>query len=77
MFMGILRFAAGCIGLQDKQARLPQKLEHDPELAAPAAVAAAALAFNQGNPAGAILDLVQLAISRAIAKERSKLDFTA
>ena len=69
--------AVGCIGLQDRQSRLPQRLEMDPEFATPAAVAAAALAFNEGNPAGAVLDLVQLAITRATAKERSRFDFTA
>lgn len=62
----------GCLGLQEKQSCLPSRLELDPEFASPAAVAAAALAINNGNPAGAIVDLVHLAILRASAKEASK-----
>lgn len=60
---------AGCIGLQEKQPRLPPRLELDPALASTAAIAAAALAFNNGNPAEALLDLVHMAICRAATKE--------
>lgn len=56
--------------MQEKQPRLPPKLELDSNFAATAAVAAAALAFNNGNSAAALLDLVQLAILRASTKEK-------
>lgn len=56
--------------MEDKQPCLPPRLELEPEFASTAAVAAAALAFNQGNPAAAVLDLVHLAILRASARER-------
>ena len=60
--------------MQEKQPRLPPRLELEPEFASTAAVAAAALAFNQGNPAGAVLDLVQLAILRASKRESEGRD---
>lgn len=41
-------------------------LEENPELASLAAVAAAALAMNKGQPASALLDLLMLANKRAM-----------
>ena len=42
----------------------PGRLEEDPATAHAAAVAAAALAMNHGNPAAALLDLLHLAMRR-------------
>lgn len=47
-----------------KSPRLPVKLEEDPRSAHAAAVAAAALAVNGGNPAAALLDLLHMAMNR-------------
>lgn len=46
---------------------MPARLDLDPETAHAAAVAAAALAVNSGNPAAALLDLLNLAMTRRIS----------
>lgn len=48
----------------DAPARLPARLEEDPRTAHAAAIAAAALTANRGNPAAALLDLLHLAMSK-------------
>ena len=45
------------------------KLEQSSELASLAAAAAAALAVNNGQPAGALLDLMMLANARPYCRE--------
>lgn len=62
---GLLECTGNCEGATG----LPTRLENDPSTAHAAAVAAAALAVNSGNPAAALLDLLHLAMTRRLAAQ--------